>query len=139
LDWCIGSGVKMDFSDKPDGYKITAGDVEMYFRKVGYTPKEGDIVLLQTGADSRWGTAEYLTAGAGMSYAATMWLLNKGVHVVGTDGWSWDVPLPFEGEEFSRNHDASIIWEAHSSGSRQGLLSYRKMPIWINCLLRGLR
>ena len=25
-----------------------------------------------------------------------MWLLERGVRVVGTDGWSWDVPLPFE-------------------------------------------
>ncbi|MBU0927052.1 MAG: cyclase family protein, partial [Spirochaetes bacterium] len=93
LEWCIGNGVKMDFSDKPDGYKISAGDVEKYFENVGYTPKEGDIVLLHTGADARWGTPSYLVAGPGMSYGATMWLLDKGVKVVGTDGWSWDVPL----------------------------------------------
>ena len=28
LDWFVGDGVVMDFHDKPDGYKITAKDVE---------------------------------------------------------------------------------------------------------------
>jgi len=127
LEWCIGSGVKMDFSGKPDGYKISANDVESYFKKVGVIPKEGDIVLLQTGADARWGTPQYLIAGAGMSYEATMWILDHGVKVVGTDGWSWDVPLPFEGEEFSRTHDASIIWEAHRVGRDKAYCHIEKM------------
>ena len=116
LDWCYGDGVKMDFSDKPDGYKISAKDVEEYFEKVGYTPKPGDIVLLQSGAADRWGKQEYLVAGAGMSAEATHWLIDHGVHVVGTDGWSWDVPLPLEAAEFKQNHDPSIIWEGHRVG-----------------------
>lgn len=127
LDWCIGNGVKMDFSHKPDGYKITALDVETYFAQIGYTPKEGDIILLQTGADKRWGTAEYLVAGAGMSAEATRWLLDRGVRVVGTDGWSWDVPLPIEGKEFARTGDASIIWEAHRVGREQAYCHMEKL------------
>ena len=98
LDWFVGDGVVMDFHDKPDGYKITAKDVE-----------------------------EYLVAGAGMSYEATMWLLERGVRVVGTDGWSWDVPLPFEGEEFEKNHDASIIWEAHRVGRDKAYCHIEKL------------
>ncbi len=113
LEWCIGPGVKIDMSDKPDGYKIMAKDLEEYFAKVNYTIKPGDIALLHTSAPSRWGKPEYLVAGAGMSAEATHWLIDHGVKVMGTDGWSWDVPLPFEGEEFSRTGDASIIWEAH--------------------------
>ncbi|WP_130870091.1 cyclase family protein [Intestinimonas massiliensis (ex Afouda et al. 2020)] len=127
LDWFVGDGVVMDFHDKPDGYKITAKDVEEYFEKIGYTLKEGDIVLLRTDADDRWGKPEYLVAGAGMSYEATMWLLNRGVHVVGTDGWSWDVPLPFEGAEFEKNHDASIIWEAHRVGRDKAYCHIEKL------------
>ena len=34
LDWFVGDGVVMDFHDKPDGYKITAKDVEEYFQKI---------------------------------------------------------------------------------------------------------
>ena len=93
LEWCIGNGVVMDFSDKPDGYKITAADTAAYFDRIGYTLHDGDIVLLRTDADKLWGKAEYLMAGAGMSAEATLWLIDHGCHVMGTDGWSWDVPL----------------------------------------------
>ena len=127
LDWCIGPGVKLDFRDKPDGYKITAADLENYFSKAGYTPKEGDIVLLQTGADQHWGTAKYLTAGAGMSAEATEWLIDHGVKVMGTDGWSWDVPLPIEAEEFAKSGDTSIIWEAHRVGRRKAYCHLEKL------------
>ena len=57
LDWFVGDGVVMDFHDKPDGYKITAKDVEEYFQKINYTLKPGDIVFLRTDADDRWGQA----------------------------------------------------------------------------------
>lgn len=143
LEWCIGNGVKVDFSDKPDGYKVTAEDVASYFANLGYTPKDGDIVLLQSGAANRWGKAEYLMAGVGMSYGATMWLLDHGVKVVGTDGWSWDVPLPIEGEEFSRTGDASILWEGHRVGRDktychiEKLTNLDKLPttgFTVNCL-----
>lgn len=127
LEWCIGNGVKIDFRDKPDGYKITASDLEDYFSKAGYTPKEGDIVLLQTGADQHWGTAKYLTAGAGMSAEATEWLIDHGVKVMGTDGWSWDVPLPIEAEEFAKSGDTSIIWEAHRVGRRKAYCHLEKL------------
>lgn len=113
LEWCIGPGVKLDMSDKPDGYKITRQDVIDYFEKVNYQLKPGDIVLLQTSAPSRWGVIEYLKAGAGMSAEATEWLIDQGVKVMGTDGWSWDVPLPYESDEFEKTGDSSIIWEAH--------------------------
>lgn len=127
LEWCIGNGVKMDFSQKPDGYKISADDVERYFKEHGYELKEGDIVLLHTGADKVWGTKEYLTAGAGMSAEATLWLIDRGVHVVGTDGWSWDVPLPLEAEEFKKSKDPSIIWEAHRVGRQKAYCHMEKL------------
>lgn len=116
LEWCIGNGVKLDFSDKPDGYKIMASDMEECCQKINYTPKEGDIVLIQSGASKYWGTTHYLVAGAGMSSEATHWLIDHGVRVMGTDGWSWDVPLPIEAEEFEKNGDKSIIWEGHRVG-----------------------
>jgi len=127
LEWCIGQGIKMDFTDKPDGYKIMAKDLEEYFERVGVMPKEGNIVLLQTGTDKLWGTPEYMLAGAGMSAEATHWLIDHGVRVVGTDGWSWDVPLPLEGKEFAQNHDPSIIWEAHRVGRQKAYCHIEKL------------
>ena len=127
LEWCIGPGVKLDFRDKPDGYKITKQDVQDYLAKINYTLKPGDIVLLNTGADKRWGTQEYLVAGAGMSAEATLWMVEQGVRIVGTDGWSWDVPLPYEGEEFQKTHDASILWEAHRAGRNKAYCHIEKL------------
>lgn len=143
LEWCIGNGVKLDFSDKPNGYKISAEDLEAYFARVGYQPKEGDIALLYTGASKLWGTAAYLLAGAGMSAGATHWLIDHGIRVMGTDGWSWDVPLALEAEEFSKNGDNSIIWEGHRVGREKAychmekLTNLDQLPLTgyvINCL-----
>lgn len=127
LEWFIGEGIKMDFSDKPDGYKIMPEDLEEYFARVGVTPRAGNIVLLQTGADRLWGKAEYMTAGAGMSAGATRWLMDRGVRVVGTDAWSWDVPLPIESRRFAQDHDPSIIWEAHRVGRERAYCHMEKL------------
>jgi len=134
LEWCIGNGVKVDFRDKPDGYKVTGKDFEHYFSQIGYALKEGDIVLINTGASERWGTKEYLTAGCGMGCDATMWLLERGIRVVGTDGWSWDVPLPFTGREFCATGNRDILWEGHRVGREKAychiekLTSLEKLP-----------
>ena len=127
LEWCIGPGVKLDFRDKPDGYKISKQDVIDYLAKINYTIKPGDIVLVNTGADKRWGTQEYLVAGAGMSAEATLWLCEQGVKVVGTDGWSWDVPLPLEAIEFQKTGDKSIIWEGHRAGRNRAYCHIEKL------------
>ena len=127
LEWCIGSGVKVDMSAKPDGYKIMAGDLERYFSRVGYTLKPGDIVLLQSGAAPYWGREEYLLAGAGMSAEATHWLIDRGVRVMGTDAWSWDVPLALQAEEFAENRDSAIIWEAHRVGREKAYCHLEKL------------
>lgn len=127
LEWCIGNGVKVDFRNKPDGYKVSPEDFEQYFTSIDYSLKEGDIVLVNTGADTRWGTAEYLTAGCGMGYAATMWLLDRGVRVCGTDGWSWDVPLPFTSKEFDATGNRDIIWEGHRAGREKAYCHIEKL------------
>lgn len=127
LEWCIGNGVKVDFRDKADGYKVTPEDFERYFDSIGYALKESDIVLVNTGAAARWGTKEYLTAGCGMGYAATMWLLDRGVRVCGTDGWSWDIPLPFTSKEFDRTGKKDIIWEGHRVGREKAYCHIEKL------------
>jgi kynurenine formamidase len=51
-----------------------------------------------------------------MGREATLWLVKRGVHVVGTDAWSWDRPLPLIAKEFQQTHDPAIIWEGHFAG-----------------------
>jgi kynurenine formamidase len=47
--------------------------------------------------------------------------------VVGTDGWSWDRPLPFQAKEFVQTKDASIIWEGHFAGIETGYFQIEKL------------
>ncbi len=127
LEWCFGNGVLVDFTDKPDGYKCSSQDFKDYFEKVGYTLKLGDIVLVNTGAMAKWGTPEYLLSGCGMSKEATLWLVDQGVHVVGTDAWSWDVPLALTAKEFQKNGDGEIIWEGHRAGADKAYCHIEKL------------
>lgn len=116
LEWCIGDGVVVDFRDKEDGYLVQPEDFEEYFRKINYTLKDGDIVLLMTGAYKAWGTMKFLGSGCGVSQAATLWLIDHGSHMMGTDAWSWDVPMPVAARRFKETGDPSILWEGHRTG-----------------------
>ncbi|MDF2930443.1 MAG: cyclase [Anaerospora sp.] len=127
LEWCLSDGVVVDFSDKPDGYRVTAEDFAKYFQAIGYRLKPLDIVLVRSGAAKYWGTAEYLVRGCGMSREATLWLLEQGIKIVGTDAWSWDRPLGLIAEEFARTKDASIIWEGHFAGIEKEYYHMEKM------------
>lgn len=127
LEWCIGNGMVMDFSDKPDGYKVSAKDMEEYCACVGYYPKAGDIVLIRSGAAEKYDTEDYLLSGVGMGRESTMWLIDHGVRVMGTDAWSWDVPLKLEAYEFEKNGDPSIIWEGHRVGKDKAYCHIEKL------------
>ncbi|MDT8273988.1 MAG: cyclase family protein [Desulfomonilia bacterium] len=127
LEWAVGEGVKLDFSGKPDGYSVTPKDIEHELSRIGHTLREGDIFLAATGADKYWGTPDYLVKGCGFGRDATLWILDRGVHVVGTDAWSWDRPLPFQAREFEQTGDPSLIWEGHFAGIEKGYFQIEKL------------
>ncbi len=127
LEWCFQDGVLLDFSAKADGERITAEDVKKKLAHIGYEIKPLDIVLVRTGADSAWGRPEYLVKGAGMTRESTLYLLERGIKVVGIDAWSWDRPLPFLAQEFAQTGDPSVIWEAHFAGIDKGYCHMEKM------------
>jgi kynurenine formamidase len=127
LEWCMGNGIKLDFTKFPDGYLVTVEDMKEAFEHIGSEPKPGDIVLVNTGADKYWGKPEYLIKGCGMGKEATLWLCEKGVRVVGTDAWSWDRPLPLIAKDFTQDKDSSIIWEGHFAGIECGYCHIEKL------------
>ncbi len=127
LEWCFNDSVMLDFSNKPDGSRITADDVDRELQRIEYEIKPLDIVLIHTGADKYWGTPEYLVKGAGMDRESTLFLTDKGVKVVGIDAWSWDRPLPFLAKEFGETSDPRVIWEAHFAGIERGYCHMEKM------------
>ena len=82
---------------------------------------------MNTSAGEAYGTPQYLGAGCGFGREATLWLLDHGVKVVGTDGWSWDAPFSFTRERFGRERDASIIWGRSQGRSRKAYCQIEKL------------
>jgi len=116
LAWCYGDGVVLDFRQKQKGSVITSEDLQKELSRIGYTLKPFDIVLIMTGADKLWGKTEYFDAGCGMCRESTLWLVDKGIRVMGIDSWGWDRPFWAIKEEFARTGDRQILWEAHLAG-----------------------
>lgn len=118
LDWCYSDGVVLDMRSRPDGYGISARDVEAELDRIEYSVKPMDIVLVMTGADRHWGSPDYVNRGSGMTLESTLFLLDRGVRVMGIDSWGFDRPFVHITERVRETGDASIIWEAHYAGIR---------------------
>ncbi len=88
LDWCLQPGVKLDFRHLPDGYVATAADVEAELVRIGHALSPLEIIVVNTSAGRRYGAADYVSAGCGMGREATLYLLERGVRLTGTDAWS---------------------------------------------------
>jgi len=110
-----------------DEAKNEQGLVEQQINEMEYTLKPMDIVLVQSGAAPLWGTVEYKDAGVGMGYDATRWLLDQGVRVTGTDGWSWDRPFSFTQKYIEQTGDMKAIWEGHFIGIETGYCHMEKI------------
>ena len=127
LEWCLQPGVKLDFRARPDGYVVTAKDVETELTRIGHTLRPLEIVVVNTRAGSAYGKPDYVAAGAGMGREATLYLLERGVRVTGTDAWSWDAPFVHTKAKFEKSGDASLIWEGHKAGREIGYCHLEKL------------
>lgn len=127
LDWCFQPGVKLDFRHFDDGYVVTAKDVEAELKRIGHELQPLEIVMVNTRAGSAYGSDGYVEAGCGMGYEATIYLLERGVRLTGTDAWSWDAPFVYTAEKYAENNDPSIIWEGHKAGRDIGYCHLEKL------------
>jgi len=127
LDWCFQAGVKLDFRDRDDGYVVTAADVEAELKRIDHELQPLDIVVVNTRAGAAYGSDDYVDAGCGMGREATLYLLERGVRVTGTDAWSWDAPFTYTAERYAEDGDASIIWEGHKAGREIGYCHLEKL------------
>ena len=62
-----------------------------------------------------------------MGKEATLWLLEQGVRVTGTDGWSWDAPFSLTKKKVAATGDVSLIWEGHRAGREIGYCHIEKL------------
>lgn len=127
LEWCFQPGVKLDFRHFEDGYLVTARDIEDELKRIGHELQPLEIVVVNTAAGAAYGQPDYLNKGCGMGREATLWLLERGVRITGTDGWSWDAPFSFTSKRYAETGDGSIVWEGHRASMDIGYCHMEKL------------
>jgi kynurenine formamidase len=106
IEYCYGDGVVLDMTHKGMGDEITDVDLQEAAKKIGYTIKPLDIVLIRTDASKKRFSQDYLKEHPGMTKEGVNWLLDQGVMLIGIDAIGFDPPIEFM---FKRMK----LWEAH--------------------------
>lgn len=127
LEWCMNPGVKLDFRQFEDGHVVSAAEVEAELKRIGHDLQPLDIVVVNTAAGARYGEDDYIHRGCGMGREATLYLLERGVRLTGTDAWSWDAPFSLTAKRWAETHDPSIIWEGHRASMDIGYSHIEKL------------
>ena len=73
------------------------------------------------------GSKAFFEKGTGMSAAATEWLVDKGVKVMGIDQWGWDLPLPYMIKKAKQHNDPDFFWEGHLVGKDKEYLHMEQL------------
>jgi kynurenine formamidase len=129
LEWCYGDGVVLDLSHKADFDPITVANVQAALQQLNVQLKPAMIVLIRTGRDKLSGTKKFAELGTGMSAAATRWLIDQGIKVMGIGQWGWDLPLPYLVQQAKLHQNPNLFWEAHLVGQE---LEYCHMEQLVN-------
>lgn len=116
LEWFQGRGVVIDVRHLSSDAAAGVEDLENGLQAGGHSLSPGDIVLMRTGNDRLWGTRAYYDAGPGVSAAATRWLIERGIRLMGIDAWGWDRPLSSQAREAKKSGRSDLFWEAHYVG-----------------------
>lgn len=127
IEWFYSDGVVLDMRHKLQGAAVTTADLKVALKKIKNTLKPGNIVCLQTGADRYWGKREYFNAGCGLVRESTLWLIEQGVRVIGTDAWGLDRPFNAIRADFQKTHDKATIWSAHYAGIEKEYCQIEKL------------
>jgi kynurenine formamidase len=141
LELFVGPGVVVEFSDRADGDAIDAAAMAEAVAATGDDLALGDILLVRTGRDRFYRQPDYMDRGPGVTAAATRWLYERGVRVMGIDAWGWDRPLRMQAEEALAQDAAGVFWEAHQAdlpySQIERLVNLRELPargFTVSCL-----
>ncbi len=115
LEWFFSDGVVLEMTAKGDGETVDVADVEKELERIDYELKELDIVLVRTGRDRLYADPGYMAVGPGVTAAATHWLWERGVRVMGIDAWGWDAPLYMQAQEAVDRDERGVFWAAHQA------------------------
>jgi kynurenine formamidase len=127
LEWCYQNGVKLDVSHKKPNETITAADIEAVLKKINYTLKPLDIVLLRTGADKLYGGPKYFSDYPGVDISAIDYLLDRGIKIFGVDTMGIDRPYRFMLKEFLETKDTKKLYPAHFYGRKREFIHIERL------------
>lgn len=116
LEWCMGEGVKLDFTYKKAGQVITGDEIKEALKKINYSLKPLDIVLFFTGRDKFFGSKDYFSDYPAVDISSINYLLDRGVKIFGVDTMSIDRPYQFMLREFLQTRNPKVLWPAHFYG-----------------------
>lgn len=143
LDWFFGPGVRLDMRHLGDGDEITVGELERSLSAISHELSPGEIVLIQTGADARIDSKEYFQQ-PGLGREGTLWLVERGVRVIGIDAYTVDRPFHSMKKDFRESGNAEVIWPAHFAGLEKEYCQIEKLAhldripsstgFWVSCL-----
>lgn len=119
LEWCYGHGVRLDFTRLKYPEVIERKHIEEALKKINYTLKPMDIVLIWTGGDKFLGTDDYVNKYVGMMPDAVEYLLDQGIKMMGIDTIGLDRPCFNMFRDFLSTKDKSKIWPSHFLGRRR--------------------
>jgi kynurenine formamidase len=111
---------------KASGEFITVDDLSQALDRIGHILQPLDIVLLQTGADQRLGSAAYFRQ-PGLGREGVLWLTQRGVKMIGIDAYTLDRPFADMVADFRRTGDGKYIWPAHFAGLTQEYCQIEKL------------
>lgn len=125
LEWCYCDGVKLDLTHKKPSETIIAKDLEEALKKINYSLKPLDIILLFTGADKFYGSPKYFSEYAGVDTSAIDYLLDRGIKIFGVDTMGIDRPYKFMLEEFLKNKKP--LYPAHFYGRKREFIHIERL------------
>ena len=121
LEWCYGSGIWLDLSHKAPVEDIWKADIKEAVKRIEYTIRPGDIVLIKTGAGDCYGQAACDNMSAGMTREATLWLADQGVRLAGIDACCWDRPPQLQIESIKKGERKGRYMEGHRAAGERGM------------------
>jgi len=127
LEWCYSDAVKIGLTHKKPNEVISSQDIENGLRKINYSLKPNDIVLLHTGADKFFGTPKYFSDYPGVDISAIDYLLDKGIKIFGVDTMGIDRPYRFMLTEFLKTKDPKKFYPAHFYGRKREFIHIERL------------
>ncbi len=127
LEWCYGNGVLLDFSrTKKPGEAITTDDLKKELSRINHSLKPTEIVMIRTGAEDYEDDPKFEEMASGLVKESLMWLLDRGIRLIGTDAYTLDIPIPRMVEKLKKG-EKEAFFPVHYAGREREYIHAEKL------------